>query len=60
MLPSAAPISEKKTTAFSEGYKAAPACSSDYSSIEMKISMEQWRDDTDREHRSTGRFIKII
>jgi hypothetical protein len=47
LLPSAAPIS-KKTAVFSEGYKASPACPSDNSSIEMKISMELWRDDTDR------------
>ena len=47
MLPNAAPLSEK-TAAFSEGYKASPAWPSDNSSIEMKISMELWRDDTDR------------
>jgi hypothetical protein len=45
VLPTAAPISEK-IAAFSEGYKASPACPSD-NSTEM-ISMELWRDDTDR------------
>jgi hypothetical protein len=38
----------QKSTAWSEGSHASPACPSDNSSITMKMSTEHWWNDTDR------------
>jgi hypothetical protein len=50
MLPSL-----QKSTALFEGSQTSPACPSDKSSIELKMSMEHWWSETDGGNRSTQR-----
>jgi hypothetical protein len=48
LLPSSVPEDFRTSTDMFEGSQASPACPSDSSSINIKMSMELWWNDTDR------------